>query len=136
MTEPQKSSDTLNIILWIAQVILALFFIIGAVMKFMPIEKISAMMPWMGQVPVLAVRLLGIIDMLGAGGLILPSLLRIKPQLTAWAAVGIILMMVCAIVFHVSRGEGSVTGVNVFSIIIAGFVAWGRFGNGKLLSEK
>jgi len=84
-------------------------------------------MPWTGQVPELVVRLLGIIDLLGAIGLILPALLRIKPQLTFWAALGIIALMICAIIFHVSRGEVSVIGINVFSIIIAGFIAWGRF---------
>ena len=131
MTEQQKTSNQLNIILWIAQIVLAIFFIMGAVMKFMPIEKISAMMPWTGQVPAFVVRLLGFIDLLGAAGLILPSLLRIKPKLTAWAAVGIILMMVCATIFHVARGEASVTGINVFSMLIAGFIAWGRFVSGK-----
>ncbi|GLU53965.1 hypothetical protein Dfri01_34260 [Dyadobacter frigoris] len=128
MTDPQKSSKTMNIMLWIAQVLLAAFFIMGAVMKFMPIEKISAKMPWTGQVPALVVRILGVIDLLGALGLIFPLLLHIKPKLTPWAAIGIILMMICAIVFHVSRGEESVIGVNLFCIVLAGFVAWGRFG--------
>ncbi|MBE9462629.1 DoxX family protein [Dyadobacter subterraneus] len=135
MTEQLKSSKTTNIILWIAQILLSAFFIMGAVMKFMPIEKISVMMPWTGQVPAIAVRLLGMIDLSGAAGLILPGLLQIKPKLTGWAAVGIILMMICAIIFHVSRGEGEVIGVNIFAMVLAGFVVWGR-GASPLVNTK
>ncbi len=113
--------------LWTAQVVLALLFVSGAVMKFMPIEKMAVKMPWMGQIPVLAVRFFGVIDLLGAAGLILPSLLRVKPQLTAWAAMGIVALMTCAIVFHISRGEISVIGFNIVCAVMALFIAWGRF---------
>ena len=126
MANEQKNSKIMNVTLWASQIILAAFLMMGTVMKFLPIEKISVMMPWTGQVPVLIVRLLGIIDLLGAIGLILPALLRIKPQLTPWAAVGIMVLMFCAIIFHVSRGEASVIGVNVFAILVALFIAWGR----------
>lgn len=122
-----QSSKTMHVTLWVAQILVALFLITGAVLKFQPIEKIAAMMPWAGQVPAAVVRLLGVIDLLGAIGLILPSLLRIKPLLAVWAAIGVIALMVCATIFHVSRGEASVTGVNIFCAFIATFIAWGRF---------
>lgn len=128
MAIQQKSSKIVHISLWAAQVILAVFLISGAIMKFLPIEKISVMMPWTGEIPKVGVRFLGVIDLLGAIGLILPSLLRIKPQVTPWAAVCIILLMFCAIVFHISRGETAVIGVNIFCIVIAGFITWGDFG--------
>jgi len=127
MESPQKPSKTMHIALWIAQIVLAVLLLSGFIMKFLPIEKISVMMPWTGQVPELVVRLLGVIDLLGAVGLTLPVLFRIKPELTSWAALGIIALMICAIIFHVSRGEVSAIGINVFSIIIAGFIVWGRF---------
>ncbi len=73
------------------------------------------------------VRALGMIDLLGALGLILPALLRISPILTPWAAVGVIALMLCAIVFHISRGEASDIGINIFSVLLAVYVAWGRF---------
>jgi hypothetical protein len=126
MENLQKPSKIIHITLWVAQVTLAVLFMAGAIMKFQPIETISAMMPWTGQVPVWIVRLLGLIDLLAAVGLILPSMLRIKPQLTPWAALSIITLMFSAIVFHVSRGEASVTGVNIISAIIALFIVWGR----------
>ena len=123
MTQPSK---TMHITLWVAQILVAFFLLTGAALKFQPIEKIAAMMPWAGQVPATVVRLLGVIDLLGAIGLILPSLLRIKPLLAVWAAIGVIALMVCAIVFHLSRGEASVIGVNIFCALIATFIAWGR----------
>ena len=126
MENLQKPSKIIHIILWVAQVTLAVLFIAGAIMKFQPIETISAMMPWTGQVPIWVVRLLGLIDLLAAVGLILPSMLRIKPQLTTWAALSIITLMFSAIVFHVSRGEASAIGVNIISAIIALFIVWGR----------
>lgn len=123
MTRPSK---TMHVILWVAQILVALFLLTGAALKFQPIEKIAAMMPWARQVPAVVVRLLGIIDLLGAVGLILPSLLRIKPLLAVWAAIGVIALMVCATIFHVYRGEVSVVGVNIFCAFIATFIAWGR----------
>ena len=129
MRNQHTPSKAMHSTLWIAQIILAVLLISGTVMKFMPIEKISAMMPWTGQLPAPIVRLLGVIDLLGAVGLILPTLLRIKPRLTSWAAIGVIALMFCAIVFHVSRGEASVIGINIVSIILAAFIAWGRFRN-------
>lgn len=121
-----KHSKTMHVALWVAQVILAVIFLMGAVMKWQPIEKTAAMMPWVGQVPSVVVRLLGIVDLLAATGLILPSLLRIQPRLTSWTAVCVIVLMICAIVFHVSRGEAAVIGINIFCIVVAAFIAWGR----------
>ena len=121
----------MHVTLWAVQIVLAALLLAGAIMKFMPTEKISEMMPWTGQVPVWMVRLLGIIDLSGAAGLVLPGLLRIKPQLISWAASGIMALMLCAIIFHVSRGESAVIGFNVFCGALAGFVGWGRFKKGK-----
>lgn len=133
MNSQSKTSRTLNITLWIAQWFLAVGLVAGAILKFMPIEKISAMMPWTGQLPVAIVRLLGVIDLLGAVGLILPQLLHVKPRLTPWAAVGVIALMISAIIFHVSRDEASVIGVNIFYAVVAAFIAWKRFTDARLV---
>nr|WKN39937.1 DoxX family protein [Tunicatimonas sp. TK19036] len=128
MTIQQKSSKVLHITLWVAQLLLAFTLLWSGTMKlFQPIEQLSAMWPWAGEVPVALVKLTGIVDALGAFGLVLPALLRIKPQLTPLAAVGVIVLMVCASIFHILRGETSQIGVNIVFAIIAAFVAWGRF---------
>jgi hypothetical protein len=127
MTNQQKGSKVLLITLWAAQILLAATFMWAAGMKlFQPIEKLAMMWPWTGQISPVLVKLTGVVDLLGALGLILPSLLRIKPDLTHIAAIGTIALMVCASIFHIVRGEASAIGVNIFFAIIAAFIAWGR----------
>lgn len=128
MRNQSKSSKRIHITLWVAQVILAAGLMFGAVMKlFQPIGKLSAMWPWTGEVPVALVKATGIIDLLGMIGLIVPTLLRIKPALTPIAAMGVVTLMICASIFHIARGEASEIGVNLFFAVIAVFIAWGRF---------
>ena len=126
MTPSQKKSKTLNIILWIVQVILAILFIGTGIFKLMTlIPKLAEMWPWAGEYPNL-LRLTGIIDLLGGIGVVLPMLTRIKPRLTSLAALGCALLMISAIIFHFSRGEGGNTPFNFVVLGLAGFVAWGR----------
>jgi len=128
MNDQHKPSKAINFALWVAQVFLAASLIWASLMKlFQPIEKLSAMWPWTGQIPVAMVKFTGIIDLLGAIGLILPALIRVKPKLTPIAALGIIALMICATTFHIIRGEASVIGANIVFAILAAFVAWGRF---------
>lgn len=126
MTSEQKAPKTWNIILWLAQVILALGFIWAAAMKLtQPTDKLAEMWPWTADNPSL-VMLTGILDLLAGIGLVLPALLRIRPKLTIYAAYGTIALMVVAGIFHVSRGEASQIGINLFFAGLAGFIAWGR----------
>ncbi len=126
MTTSNKPSKALNIILWIGQGLIALMFIWGAFAKLVqPIEETAKMMPWVAESPNLALSS-GIIDLLIGLGIVLPTALRILPKLTIYAALGMIVHMIGAIVFHVSRGEASLIGMNIFLILIGGFIAWGR----------
>jgi DoxX-like family len=84
------------------------------------------MWPWAGQVPALLVKFTGFVDVLAAIGLVLPALLRIQTKLTPIAAIGVMVLMAVAGVFHIARGEASVIGVNLGFAAIAAFVAWGR----------
>jgi uncharacterized membrane protein YphA (DoxX/SURF4 family) len=127
MTIQQKYSTALNIALWIAQVVLAASFIWAGMMKlFQPIEKLSEMWLWTSQVPDVLLKFTGIVDLLGGIGLILPSLLRIKPKITPMTAIAIVVLMVCASIFHIVRGEASQIGANIVFVLIAAFIAWGR----------
>ncbi|MBD2756651.1 DoxX family protein [Spirosoma validum] len=128
MANQQKSFTVMHVILWVVQIILAASLVWAAWMKLaQPIDNLSTMWPWTGQIPATLVRLTGIVDLAGAVGLILPSLLRIQPTLTPIAAVALIVLMLCASIFHIVRGEASVIGVNVVFALLAAFVAWGRF---------
>ncbi len=122
-----KSNKAINIGLWVAQVILFGMFAMAGFMKIsQPISELSQMLPWAAEVPALLVRFIGLSEILGASGLLLPSILRIKPNLTPLAAKGLTVVMVFALIFHISRGEFEVIGMNVILGLIAVFIAWGR----------
>lgn len=126
----------LHIALWVIQVLLAATLVWAAGMKlFQSIDKLAAMWPWTGQIPATLVKLTGIVDLAGAIGLILPALLRIRPQLTPIAAGCIIALMVCASIFHIVRGEASVIGFNIVFALLAAFVAWGRFTKAPIIPK-
>ena len=123
MSTTQKTSKTLNIMLWVAQVLLAATFIWAGAMKLF--KSTDLPWAWVKENEGL-VAFTGIVDVLAGLGLVLPTLLRIQPKLTIYAAYGTVLLMIAAIIFHLSRGEGSQIGFNIFCMLLAGFVAWGR----------
>jgi uncharacterized membrane protein YphA (DoxX/SURF4 family) len=130
MVSEQKPSKTLDVLLWIAQIILAVGFIWASKMKlFKPTDQLAAMWPWTAEHAML-VKLTGVLDLLTGIGLILPALLNIQPKLVVYAAFGTIALMIAASTFHITRGEGSQIGVNVFFAVIAAFIAWGRLKKG------
>lgn len=123
MTGEQKTSKTMHIILWIIQGLLAVTFIWAGFMKIFKPGDLP--FPWIKDNTNL-VLLTGIVDLSGGLGIILPTLFRIQPKLTIFAAYGIILLMTAASVFHISRGEAKDIGFNIFMALLAVFVAWGR----------
>lgn len=116
-----------NIGIWVAQVLGAGLFIMSGVMKTLtPIPELSAMMPWAGEYSATFVRFIGVVDVAGGLGLLLPSLTRIMPRLTVIAAAACVLLQVLAIGFHAMRGEFEVLPLNVVYIALALTVLWGR----------
>lgn len=123
----QKTSRVLNIILWICQVILAAAFGMAGIMKTTtPISELAGQMVWPGDIPPALVRFIGISEFAAAVGLLLPSLLRIKPTLTVWAAIGLVIVMILALIFHITRGEMQAIPINLGFALLSAFVAWGR----------
>ena len=85
----------MNVALWIAQALLAVIFLFAGGMKLvMPIEELTAQMP----MPGLLVRLIGVVEVLGGLGVILPWLTGIRPGLTPLAAAGLVIIMIGATV--------------------------------------
>jgi putative oxidoreductase len=116
----------MNIALWIVQVLLALMFgFAGAMKTFTPIDQLAEQMPGAAD-QVGLIRFIGISELLGAVGLILPAATRIKPGLTPLAALGIAVIMVLAAGTHAMRGEWSSIITNVVLLGLALFVVWGR----------
>lgn len=121
--ENQKNSKALNITLWIFQTLLTVTFIWAGVMKIFQPNELPWL--WVKEYPEL-VTISGIFDLLGGFGLILPSLLRVRPKITVYAAYGTIALMISAIIFHIMRGEGNQIGFNIFIVTSSIFIAWGR----------
>ena len=104
----------------------ALFIMSGTMKLFTPIPDLAAMIPWAGEYSVGFVRFIGVVDIAGGVGLLLPSLTRIMPRLTVIAAAACVLLQVLAIGFHATRGEFEVLPLNVVYIACALIVLWGR----------
>ena len=122
-----KPARGLHIALWIAQVLLALVFgFAGAMKVFSPIEELAKNAAWIRDSEFL-IRFIGISELCGALGMLLPSLTRIKPKLTSLAAVGLFIIMVLATGFHLMQGEAKFTPMTLTIGALAAFVAWGRF---------
>lgn len=119
-------SKTLNIAVWLCQLLLAATLVWASSMKlFKPIDELAQMWPWVADNPTLT-KITGIFDLLGGLGIVLPSVLRIKPVLTIYAGYGIIALMLAASAFHISRAEASQIGFNIFVGLVAGFISWAR----------
>lgn len=118
----------MNIALWIVQILLAVAFgFFGFPKVTQPIDALLPMLPWVADVPTLLVRLIGVAELAAALGLVLPGLTKIQPKLTAWAAAGLALLMICAAIFHATRGEFGNIGFNAVLLVLVGFVIWGRW---------
>ncbi|MEQ9217798.1 MAG: DoxX family protein [Cyclobacteriaceae bacterium] len=121
------NEKVLNVLLWIAQLLLTgMFFMAGYMKVSTSIDVAIQQMPWAADIPELLFRFIGFAEIAGAIGIFLPALLRIQPKLTPLAAMGLIAVMFLAAMFHVSRGEYAMLGTNVFLALIAFFVYWGR----------
>jgi uncharacterized membrane protein YphA (DoxX/SURF4 family) len=119
----------LNIVLWIVAGLLAAGFLAAGTMKtFRPKEALAENMSWVEDFSIRTVKTIGILEILAAIGLILPGALDIAPILVPLAATGLVLMMIGAIVVHVRRKERQPLPINIVLLLLAAFVAWGRFG--------
>jgi putative oxidoreductase len=115
----------LNIALWIVQALLATVFLMAGVQKLQTaVAGFAQKAPGFSQG---LFKFIGVAEVAGALGLILPAATRIMPRLTPWAGVGLMTVMILATGFHISRGELSNTLVTVPLGLLAAFVAWGRF---------
>ncbi|MFI5844605.1 DoxX family protein [Catenuloplanes sp. NPDC051500] len=119
----------MNIVLWVIAGLLAAAFLFSGVFKLvMPRDKYVAAQPWSADAPRWAPTVVGVLEILGAIGLILPAVVGVAPVLVPLAAVGLALVMAGAMVVHVRRGEFSALVPNIVLLILAAIVAWGRFG--------
>jgi uncharacterized membrane protein YphA (DoxX/SURF4 family) len=118
----------MNIALWIIQILLALLFLFAGGMKLIvPVEQLLAMgSPNQIILPGLFLKFIGVCEVLGALGLILPGLLHKKPSLTPLAAVGLVILMIGAVALSVAA-DGVAAGIVPLIVgALCAFVAYGR----------
>ncbi len=118
----------MNTLLWIIQALLALVFLMTGLMKVLrPKEQLITRMGGLEGYSQSAIRMIGIAEILGAVGLILPSLTGVFPWLTPLAAAGLVLLMIGASLTHYRRKEYSGIGLTSVLLLLALLVTVGRF---------
>lgn len=110
--------------LWIIQALLALLFLFAGGMKLvLPVEEMTKQLP----MPGLFLRFIAVCEVLGALGLILPGVLRVRPALTPLAAAGLVIIMIGATVVTLMTMDVAVALFPLVVGILAGFIAYGRW---------
>jgi uncharacterized membrane protein YphA (DoxX/SURF4 family) len=116
-------TSKVGVALWTVQVLLALLFLFAGTMKFvMPVAEMTKQIP----LPGLFLHFIGACEVSGAFGLILPSLLRIRPQLTPLAAAGLVIIMTGATIITAAIGPVAPAAMPLVVGLLAGFVCYGR----------
>lgn len=129
---PSTGSQTapkgaLHTSLWVAQILLACAFGMAGLGKATdPIVQLASDLPWVQDIPAALVRFIGLAEFAGGLGLVLPSVTGIRPVLTPLAALGLAIIMILAVVFHLTRGETRLVAATGVLCAVALFVAWGR----------
>ncbi|MGD2102619.1 MAG: DoxX family protein [Acidimicrobiia bacterium] len=119
----------MSTVLWIAQGVLAAVFLLAGSMKLIRSrDELAGQMGWVEDVGEDTPRLVGILEVLAAIGLILPAVTGIAVVLTPIAALGLALVQIGAIRIHLRRKEGQMIVVNSVLIALSLLVAGGRFG--------
>ncbi|MEU7973573.1 DoxX family protein [Micromonospora sp. NPDC049089] len=116
----------MEIAYWIVGGLLALFYLYSGGMKVVRSQaQLAPMMAWAGTaVPMAGVRAIGLLEVLGGVGLILPPLTGIAPVLAVAAAAGLTILQVLAAGFHLSRGERKDVWLNLVLVVVGAIVTW------------
>ena len=120
-----RFSVNTNVVLWIVQGFLALFFVAGsgAPKLLMPVEMLPLPLP----LPELFVRFIGVAEVLGGLGLLLPGITRIRTSLTPLAASGLVLLTICATVYQLLARQPESAVFAAVMCLISASVAYGRW---------
>lgn len=121
----------MNLTLWIAAGLLATIALVGGISKtFVPKAKLAAAHggEWTAGASVGFVKTLGLLELLAAAGLILPAVVDIAPVMVPVTAVCWVLLMIGAMITHGRLGQFELVMLNSVYLVLAAFIAWGRFG--------
>lgn len=118
----------MTIALWVVQILLALLFLMAGFMKAsQPVAKLQERMSWTKHAAPWVVRLVAVLEILGAIGLILPKATNILPWLTPVAALGLVLTMLGAIITHFGLKEAKQASMPFILLLLSLFIVLGYF---------
>jgi uncharacterized membrane protein YphA (DoxX/SURF4 family) len=119
----------MNILLWVLQILLALVFLFsGGTKLIVPVDVLTKMGPPDQVVlPALFIKFIGLCEVLGALGLILPGLLRRRQELTPLAALGLTIIMVGAVIVTIMGPGVGMMAVPLVVGLLCAFVTYGRW---------
>jgi uncharacterized membrane protein len=117
----------MNVLLWVLQILFGLYFLGVGVLHYVVPEGLPELMGWMYELPDSLHVLVGIAEIAGGLGLILPAITGVQPGLIPWAALGLAVIMVGAAIWHAGRGETTQIGLNVLNAAVLLFIAYGRW---------
>jgi DoxX-like family len=113
-----------NRLLWVIQVVLALLFLFaGGAKLVMPAATLTAQTP----LPALFLRFIGLMEILGGLGLLLPGMLHIGTKLTPLAAAGLVIIMIGAVGVTLQTMGAAMALLPFVTGVLAGFVAYARW---------
>ncbi|MGU3432515.1 DoxX family protein [Actinomycetes bacterium M1A6_2h] len=120
----------MNIVLWVVAGILAVAFLAAGASKLaQDRSKLIKQTPYVEDFPHPAVKSIGVLEIVGAVGLVVPALVSVATVLVPLAATGLALLMVGGVVTHLRRGDGvAAAAPAILLAVLSAFVAWGRFG--------
>ena len=117
----------MDVILWIAQILLALVLVLFGLTHATRRDQATDRQAWMLAVPKPLMTTIGVLEILGAVALIVPWATGIVPWLTPVAAIAVVVLMVLAAVFHARRpSEMPNIALNAVLGVVAAFIAYGR----------
>jgi uncharacterized membrane protein YphA (DoxX/SURF4 family) len=118
-----RSGRKLNVLLWVLQVLLAMLFMFAGAMKFvMPVAEMTKQIPFPGWF----LHFIGGAEILGALGLVLPGILRIRTGLTPLAAAALVVIMIGATAVNVKTGQRGAALITVVLALLLVYVAYNR----------
>jgi uncharacterized membrane protein YphA (DoxX/SURF4 family) len=114
----------MNRLLWVIQTVLAVLFLFAGGAKLaMPAAQLTAQTP----LPAAFLRFIGVMEILGGLGLVLPGMLRIRTQLTPMAAAGLLIIMIGAVVVTVQTLGAAQAALPFVTALLVVFVGYGRW---------
>lgn len=118
----------MNVILWILQILLAILFVVGGVPKLiLPASMLQPPSPNAIVFPVSFLRFIGVCEVLGGLGLVLPGVFKTRQYLIPLAAVGLLIIVIGATVTTVMSGGGVMASIPLVCALLLAFVAYGRW---------